>query len=90
MKIVIRVTGTPIPPPHLPGLKAEIYPGSLRSSSQTATPASIQKHRIRPLHSPVLRGVSPTGTLNIGLFSSNKVDDSTQVMPNFFAANSVS
>uniref|UniRef100_A0A0R3RKL5 VWFA domain-containing protein n=1 Tax=Elaeophora elaphi TaxID=1147741 RepID=A0A0R3RKL5_9BILA len=70
--------GTPLPPPHLPGLKAEIYPGSLRSSSQTATPASIQKHRIRPLHSPIARGISPSSTLVIGRLNSNKVDDSTQ------------
>ncbi|KAL3998043.1 hypothetical protein ACH3XW_13430 [Acanthocheilonema viteae] len=71
-------SGTPLPPPHLPGLKPEIYPGSLRSSSKTATPASIQKHRILPLHSPISRGISPSGTLVIGRINSNKVDDSTQ------------
>lgn len=83
-------TGTPLPPPHLPGLKAEIYPGSLRSSSQTATPASIQKHRIRSLHSPTSHGISPSDTLTIGRFNNNKVDDSTQVISNFSATNLIS
>ncbi|CAG9535973.1 unnamed protein product [Cercopithifilaria johnstoni] len=71
-------SGTPLPPPRLPGFKAEIYPGSLRSSSQTATPASIQRHRIRPMHSPISRGISSNGTLTINRVGSNKVDDSTQ------------
>uniref|UniRef100_A0A915PUJ8 TPM domain-containing protein n=1 Tax=Setaria digitata TaxID=48799 RepID=A0A915PUJ8_9BILA len=75
-------SGTPLPPPHLPSLRADIYPGSLRSSSQTATPASIQKHRIRPLHSPISRGISPSGTLIISRLNSNKVDDSTQTNGN--------
>ncbi|EFO25008.2 hypothetical protein LOAG_03481 [Loa loa] len=74
--------GTPVSPPHLPGLRAEIYPGSLRSSSQTVTPASIKKHRIRPLHSPTSRGVSPTGTLTIGRLNNSMVDDSTQTNGN--------
>ncbi|VDK68847.1 unnamed protein product [Litomosoides sigmodontis] len=71
-------SGTPLPPPHLPGLRAEIYPGSLRSSSHTATPSSIQKHRIRSLHSPISRGVSPSGTLTTGRLN-NKANDSTQI-----------
>lgn len=74
--------GTPLPPPHLPVFKAEIYPGSLRSSSQTATPASVKKHRIRPLYSPASRGISPSDTLTISRLQNSKVDDSTQTNGN--------
>lgn len=79
---MIIFAGTPLPPPHLHGLKAEMYPGSLRSSSQTATPSTIQKHRIRSLHSPISRGISPSGTLTTSRLN-NKTKDSTQVVSNF-------
>uniref|UniRef100_A0A8R1XWJ9 Uncharacterized protein n=1 Tax=Onchocerca volvulus TaxID=6282 RepID=A0A8R1XWJ9_ONCVO len=68
-------SGTPLPPP-------QIYPGSLRSSSHTATPASIQKHRIRPLNSPISRGISPRSTMTIGRLNNCKIDDSTQTNGN--------
>ncbi|VDO32443.1 unnamed protein product, partial [Onchocerca flexuosa] len=75
-------SGTPLPPPHLPGFRPEIYPGSLRSSSHTATPASIQKHRIRPLNSPISRGISPRSTMTISRLNNSKIDDSTQTNGN--------
>ncbi|KAM3721542.1 Protein dispatched [Dirofilaria immitis] len=72
-------SGTPLLPAHLPGFSAEIYPGSLRSSSHTATPASIQKNRIRPLHSPISRGISPRSTLTTSRLNNCKIDDSIQI-----------
>lgn len=78
-----KFIGTPLPPP-------QIYPGSLRSSSHTATPASIQKHRIRPLNSPISRGISPRSTMTIGRLNNCKIDDSTQVIPNFPVADLIS
>ncbi|VDN58130.1 unnamed protein product [Dracunculus medinensis] len=73
-------SGTPLPPPHFPRL--EIHPARSASISQTATPVSTHRHRIRPFpHTQITRSFSPSETpLPSSRQEISKVDDSTQVI----------
>ncbi|KHN76566.1 hypothetical protein Tcan_11474 [Toxocara canis] len=74
-------SGTPLPPAHFGSHRPDIYGGSIRSASisQSATPVSTHKHRIRPVHGPIPRGLTPTGTPTTrSRRDSRHVDDSTQ------------
>uniref|UniRef100_A0A915A055 TPM domain-containing protein n=3 Tax=Parascaris univalens TaxID=6257 RepID=A0A915A055_PARUN len=74
-------SGTPLPPPHFGAHRPEIYGGSVRSVSvsQSATPVSTHKHRIRPVHGAIPRGFTPTGTpTSRSRRDSQHVDDFTQ------------
>uniref|UniRef100_A0A0M3JFG4 MARK3 kinase n=1 Tax=Anisakis simplex TaxID=6269 RepID=A0A0M3JFG4_ANISI len=72
-----------LPPPHLGGAtRADIYSGgSLRSAtaSQSATPVSSHRHRIRPVQTQIPRGLTPAATPTLrSRQSSQRVDDFTQ------------
>lgn len=74
-------SGTPIPPPHFAPPRPDAYFGSMRSAtaSQSVTPVSTHKHRIRPSHGPIPKGFTPGGTPTMrSRLGSSRVDDSTQ------------